>query len=66
MYELYRNNGIAHILAISGLHITFLASFVYNMLRKRGLAFFQHLEYVLYFLYFIALWQGNSVSAKEQ
>lgn len=25
MYELYRNNGIAHILAISGLHITFLA-----------------------------------------
>ena len=55
MYELYRNNGIAHILAISGLHITFLASFVYNMLGNVELHFFQHLEYVLYFLYFIAL-----------
>ena len=65
MYELYRNNGIAHILAISGLHITFLASFVYNMLRKRGLAFFPAFGICALFLVFYSIMTGNSVSAKR-
>ena len=65
MYELYRNNGIAHILAISGLHITFLASFVYNMLRKRGIAFFPAFGICALFLVFYSIMTGNSVSAKR-
>lgn len=33
--ELYSASGIAHILAISGLHISFIGITVYNLLRKR-------------------------------
>lgn len=33
--ELYSISGIAHILSISGLHITFIGMFVYSILRKR-------------------------------
>lgn len=32
--ELYQKNGIAHMLAISGLHITLLASILFEVLRK--------------------------------
>lgn len=35
--ELYQANGIAHILAISGLHISFLGTGLYKLLRKAGL-----------------------------
>ena len=34
--ELYQNNGIAHILAISGLHITLLGMGLYRLLRRCG------------------------------
>lgn len=37
--ELYRQGGIAHILAISGLHISILGMAGYRMLRKRGCSF---------------------------
>lgn len=33
--ELYSTSGIAHILAISGLHISFIGVFLYGMLRKK-------------------------------
>ena len=33
--DLYSVSGIAHILAISGLHISFIGMFVYTLLRKR-------------------------------
>lgn len=33
--DLYSASGIAHILAISGLHISFIGMFVYRLLRKR-------------------------------
>lgn len=33
-YELYQTSGIAHILAISGLHISFIGMSIYRMLRK--------------------------------
>ncbi len=33
--ELYSTSGIAHILAISGLHISFIGIAIYNLLRKR-------------------------------
>ena len=35
--ELFARNGIAHTLAISGLHISFLAMTLYNLLKKSGL-----------------------------
>ena len=34
--ELYQNNGIAHVLAISGLHITLLGMGLYRVLRRCG------------------------------
>lgn len=34
--ELYQVNGIAHILAISGLHLSFLGTGFYQFLRKRA------------------------------
>lgn len=34
--ELYQNNGIAHVLAISGLHITLLGMGFYGLLRRCG------------------------------
>lgn len=38
-YDLYRRNGIAHLLAISGLHAALLGLGLYRMLRKLGLGF---------------------------
>lgn len=37
--ELYQRSGIAHILAISGLHISILGMAVYRFCRKRGVSF---------------------------
>lgn len=34
--ELYQKNGISHVLAISGLHISFIGMGIYHLLRKRG------------------------------
>ncbi len=34
--RLYRNAGISHIIAISGLHISFVGTMVYDLLRKRA------------------------------
>lgn len=38
--ELYKKNGIIHILSISGLHITVIGMGVYRLLRKTGLPIF--------------------------
>lgn len=37
--ELYQKNGIGHILAISGLHISFLGAGFYSLLRKMGCSY---------------------------
>ncbi len=39
MKELYQKNGISHILAISGLHISFIGLGIYRLLRKAGLPY---------------------------
>ena len=39
MKELYQKNGIGHILAISGLHISFIGLGIYNLIRKTGLGY---------------------------
>lgn len=38
--KLYQQSGIAHILAISGLHISILGAAVYRLLRKLGVTYF--------------------------
>lgn len=37
--SLYQKNGIAHLLAISGLHMSFIGLFFYHVLRKAGLGY---------------------------
>lgn len=39
MKKQYQKNGIGHLLAISGLHMTFLGMGLYNLLRRAGLGF---------------------------
>ncbi len=39
MRELYQRNGIAHLLAVSGLHISMIGLGSYHLLRKTGLGF---------------------------
>ena len=39
MYDLYRRNGIAHLLAISGLHIAILGLSLYKILRSRRISY---------------------------
>ncbi len=38
--ELFQSVGIAHILAVSGLHVSVVCIALYNLLRKRGFSFF--------------------------
>ena len=38
--KLYQQSGIAHILAISGLHISILGAAIYRLLRKLGVTYF--------------------------
>ncbi len=37
--ELYQKSGIGHVLAISGLHISFIGIGIYHLLRKTGLSY---------------------------
>lgn len=39
MKKLYQKNGIGHLLAISGLHMSFIGMGIYSLLRKSGLGF---------------------------
>ncbi len=39
--ELYQRNGISHMLAISGLHLSMVSLAVYGLLRRMGLGFFR-------------------------
>lgn len=60
--ELYQLSGIGHVLAISGLHMSFLGNGVYQFLRKRGCSFwFSGLSGIL-FLGMYSLLTGGSVS----
>lgn len=39
IYEMYQKNGIAHILAVSGLHISLIGLGMYRLLRRAGAGF---------------------------
>ena len=60
---LYQKNGIAHLLAISGLHMSFVGIFLYRILRKAGLGYGGSglAGMVLIFLYGLLTGGGPSV-----
>jgi competence protein ComEC len=61
--ELYQENGIAHILAISGLHISIIGGSLYHLLRKLGLPFFPAgmMSFLIMIPYCLMI--GNGVAA---
>lgn len=61
--ELYQNNGISHIFAISGLHISFIGLGVYQIIRKTGFNFLSAGMLAMAFLTLYVLMIGFSVSA---
>ena len=61
--ELYQNNGISHILAISGLHISFIGLGIYRLFRKTGLGFLPAGALAMGVLTLYVLMIGFSVSA---
>lgn len=64
--SLYQKSGIAHILAISGLHISLLGMSLYRLLRHRcGLTYLWAGMAVTVFLGAYTLMTGNAVSARR-
>lgn len=62
--ELYKSAGIAHILSISGLHISLIGYFIYRGLRKfRGILFSAVLSVSIIFFY--AVLTGGGFSTKR-
>ncbi len=62
MKELYQKNGIGHILAISGLHISFIGLGIYRIIRKTGLGYIPSGVFAILVLSLYALMIGFSVS----
>lgn len=60
--ELYQKNGIGHILAISGLHISFIGMGIYHLLRKTGLPYWLSGILSVFVLYLYVLMIGLSIS----
>lgn len=60
--ELYQKNGIGHILAISGLHVSFIGLGLYRLLRKAGCSFIvSGVTGTIILVLYMAM-TGNSVS----
>lgn len=60
--SLYQDNGISHILAISGLHISFFGRNIYKRLRKYRISFFSSAFFSASFLLFYGCIAGFSHS----
>ncbi len=65
VYELYKKNGISHILAISGLHISLIGMSFYKMLRKTGFGFGVSAGLGSAFIIFYGLMTGMGISAQR-
>lgn len=61
--ELYQKSGIGHILAISGLHMSFIGIGFYNLLRKVGVGFLPAGIVGVLFLSLYTLMIGSGVSS---
>lgn len=60
--ELYQKNGIGHILAISGLHVSFIGLGIYQLLRRFGFSFLMSGIFSTAILGLYMIMVGNSVS----
>lgn len=65
IYQLFQKNGIAHIIAISGLHVSFLGMAIYKLLKKCGFGFLTCFTISLLFLAIYAALTGNGISARR-
>lgn len=63
--ELYQKNGIAHILAISGLHISMIGLFLYKFLKKIYIPNEINIPCTILFLFSYAQMTGFSVSTNR-
>ncbi|MGN6711912.1 ComEC/Rec2 family competence protein [Anaerocolumna jejuensis] len=63
--ELYRENGISHILAISGLHISLLGLTLYKIFRRLRVPLFLSTAFTLLFLYSYGILTGFGVSTNR-
>ncbi len=61
--ELYRKNGISHILAISGLHISMLCMGLYRLLHRMGISQRISVATAIAFLVFYIFFTGASTSS---
>lgn len=62
---LYQGNGISHILAISGLHISMIGAAVYLLLRKLRMGLYGATILSILFIYSYGILTGFSVSTKR-
>lgn len=60
--KIFRDNGIAHILAISGLHISLIGMSIYGILRKTGINFGISAGVSSFVMLSYGIMTGNSVS----
>lgn len=63
--ELYQRNGIGHVLAISGLHISFIGVGIYKMIRKMGFSYMSAGIIAISILTFYVGMVGISVSVQR-
>lgn len=63
--ELYQKNGIAHLLAVSGLHVSFIGFLIYRAMRKAGVPFLGSALFGILILFPYVVMTGFSVSAKR-
>ena len=63
--DIYTSAGIAHILAISGLHLALIGMSFYRFLRKRGLSYAISAYVSSLFLIMYVIFCGNSMSVRR-
>lgn len=62
--DLYKTAGLSHLIAISGLHLMFIAMFLYAIL-KRFLSLYVSMFFVSSILMMFSFFVGNSISVKR-
>lgn len=63
--ELYQKNGIAHLLAISGLHVSLIGMLLYRLLKKSGVGYLGSFVLGLTVLASYAVMTGNGISVRR-
>ena len=61
--KLYQRNGISHLLAISGLHISLIGMSLYKLLRRSGVSFAMSFAFGSLMVMFYGILTGNGISA---